>query len=407
MPKQYAAIVIGGGIIGLATCHELATRNPHRRLLLLEKESALATHQTGHNSGVIHSGLYYRPGSLKASLCVQGNKSMYQFCEEHGIPCERSGKLVLAQHGGEMAALKTLQSRAAENGIVAELLDPYAARRIEPEVQCVAALYIASTGITDYGMVAAKLGQLLRGCGAEIVLNSLVTACRRSATGYVVESSTGTYEAAKVVVCAGLQSDRLVQQSGMEPNIRIVPFRGEYYDVVPSRAHLVRNLIYPVPNPALPFLGVHLTRNVHGYVHAGPNAVFAFRREGYTRFSFSLRDSFDTFAWPGFAKVAGKFLRVGIVEQVRSLSKSRFAHDVRKLVPAIRDEDLVRGTAGVRAQAVTRDGVLVDDFIFLQSGGLLHVCNSPSPAATASLEIARVIADRLQIPKKKAGPLAG
>jgi (S)-2-hydroxyglutarate dehydrogenase len=396
MSKQYSTIVIGGGIVGLAACRELILRDPKARLLLLEKESELATHQTGRNSGVIHSGLYYRPGSLKASLCVRGNKSMYQFCNEHGVPFERTGKLVVAKHDNEVQALKVLQGRAKDNGIIAELLDPQGARLHEPEVRCVAALYIPSTGITDYGIVAATLGEILLRHGAEIVLESEVTACRRTPAGYVVESTTGSYKARSVLVCAGLQSDRLVQRAGMELEIRIVPFRGEYYDIVQARSHLVRNLIYPVPNPALPFLGVHLTRNVHGHVHAGPNAVFAFRREGYSRLSFSLRDTLDTLTWPGFAKVARKFLGVGIVEQVRSLSKSRFAHDVRQLVPAIQDEDLVPGTAGVRAQAISRDGALVDDFVFMQKDQLLHVCNAPSPAATASLEIARVIVDRLQ-----------
>jgi (S)-2-hydroxyglutarate dehydrogenase len=393
-------LVVGGGIVGLAVAHRLLLDRPGAAVTVLEKEDRVGAHQTGHNSGVIHSGIYYRPGSDRARLCVAGARSMVEFCKEHGIPVDVCGKLIVATSEAELPRLHALADRAQANGVPARLISVEEAREREPEVSCLAAepagaatsrrspaaLHVESTGITDFGAVCEVLAQLVRDKGGEVRLGTRVTGL----DGGVVRTADGAQERADLVVnCAGLYSDRL---AGMPPEVRIIPFRGEYFHV---RRPLVRNLVYPVPDPALPFLGVHLTRGIDGSLHAGPNAVLAMAREGYTWGRFNARDLAGTAAYPGMWRLARRHLRTGIVEVRRSLSRRRFARDLARLVPAIRPADLVRAPAGVRAQAIGRDGALLDDFLLVRRPGQVHVLNAPSPAATSSLEIARWIVDGL------------
>ena len=383
--------VIGGGILGLATARELAALG--HRITVLEKESGWARHQTGRNSGVIHAGLYYRPGSLKARLCTAGARSMVEFAREHGVPFEVCGKLVVAVDADELPRLHELARRAEANGVPAALVPPEAARELEPEVACVAALHVRSTGIVDYAAVANTLARQLADKDADLRLGAEVVAIRSADGGAVrVESTTGEVTADAVVNCAGLHCDRVARLAGLRPTARIVPFRGEYYELRPRARGLVRGLIYPVPDPAFPFLGVHLTRGIDGGVHAGPNAVLALRREGYRWRDVAAKDLADTLSFPGFWRLARHHLRTGAGEVGRSLSRARFARALARLVPAVRAEDLVRAPAGVRAQAMLPDGSLVEDFLFLTAPRQVHVLNAPSPAATASLEIAKRVA---------------
>jgi L-2-hydroxyglutarate oxidase len=392
-------VVIGGGIVGLAVARELLGRG--HPVTVLEKETGWARHQTGRNSGVIHAGLYYRPGSLKARLCTAGARSMVAFAREHGVPVEVCGKLVVAVDETEVPRLHALAERAAANGVPASLIAPEAARELEPEVACLAALHVRSTGIVDFARVARVLAGLLAEAGADLRLGAEVVSIEPAGTngpgiGTVrVGTTAGDLTADALVNCAGLQCDRVARLAGLAPPARIVPFRGEYYELRPQARDLVRGLIYPVPDPAFPFLGVHLTRGVDGGVHAGPNAVLALRREGYRWRDVRGRDVADTLSFPGFWRLARRHARTGAGEVVRSISKARFAAALRRLVPAVRTADLVRAPAGVRAQALRRDGTLVDDFLFLTAPGQVHVLNAPSPAATASLEIAKRIADEV------------
>ncbi|TMM36541.1 MAG: L-2-hydroxyglutarate oxidase [Actinobacteria bacterium] len=378
-------VVVGGGIVGLAVAHRLLLDRPGASVTVLEKENRVGTHQTGHNSGVIHSGIYYRPGSDRARLCVAGARSMVEFCQKHGVPVEVCGKLIVATSEAELPRLRVLAERAQANGVPAQMLSAAAAREREPEVSCLAALHVESTGITDFGAVCEVLAGLVREHGGEVRLGTRVTALNggiRTADGEQVPADL-------VINCAGLFSDRL---AGKPREVRIVPFRGEYFHV---RRPLVRTLVYPVPDPALPFLGVHLTRGIDGSLHAGPNAVLALAREGYTWRRFSARDLAAVAGYPGMWRLARKHLRTGIAEVRRSLSRRRFAADLARLVPAIQPADLVRAPAGVRAQAIGRDGALLDDFLLVRRPGQVHVLNAPSPAATSSLEIARWIVDGL------------
>jgi L-2-hydroxyglutarate oxidase len=384
-------LIVGGGIVGLAVAHRLLLDRPHATVTVVEKEERSGAHQTGHNSGVIHSGVYYRPGSLRARLCVAGARSMVEFCREHGVPVEVCGKLIVATDPAELPRLHELARRAQANGVPARLLDPVQARTIEPEVRCVAALHVTSTGITDYSAVCAALAKLVAAAGGTVRLGSAVTAIRPGAP-IVVSTTSGHVVADTLVNCAGLHADRVARLAGLTPPVRIVPFRGEYYTV---RRNLVRALVYPVPDPSLPFLGVHLTRMVDGTLHAGPNAVLALAREGYRWSRIDLRDLADAAGYPGLWRLAARHLGTGLAEVRRSLSRGRFAADLARLVPAVTAADLVPATAGVRAQAVNRDGTLVDDFLLLQEGRQVHVLNAPSPAATSSLEIARRIVDGL------------
>ncbi|MBV8051286.1 MAG: L-2-hydroxyglutarate oxidase [Acidobacteriaceae bacterium] len=391
--RQFDVAIIGGGIIGLATALHFLRMFPSLRLAVLEKEDSVGQHQTGHNSGVIHSGIYYKPGSLKARLCVEGAAAMCSFCQEHDIPMEICGKVIVATNQDEVPRLHALLERGQANGIAGlKMLDRGQVREIEPNCGGVAWLHVPGTGITNYEQVCQKYADIVVAQGG-LVKTATEAKCvvqRNSET--IVESNQGSLITRFVVNCAGLQSDRITQASGVKPEVRIVPFRGEYYDLTPDRKHLVRNLIYPVPDLRFPFLGVHFTRRITGEVDAGPNAVLAFKREGYRKTDFSLRDVSETFSYSGFWKMAAKYWKDGSAEFYRSFSKSAFVHALQRLVPEVRNADLIRNGSGVRAQALRRDGSLVDDFQFACTGKMLHVWNVPSPAATASLAIGREIA---------------
>ncbi len=388
------ALIIGGGIVGLATALSLTER---RRLsvTVLEAEPEVARHQTGHNSGVIHSGLYYKPGSLKARLCRDGLAAMYRFCEEEGVPHRQCGKVVVAVREEELPRLATLEERGRANGVTLRRLDADGLREYEPQVAGVAGLRVEDTGIVNYGEVARAMARRLARHGATVRTGARVLAIRRDGTDWVVETTAGAHRGRYLVNCAGLQSDRVARLAGADPGVRIVPFRGEYYVLRPESAHLVRGLIYPVPDPALPFLGVHFTRGIDDVVEAGPNAVLALRREGYTWGAVSPRDIADWMAFPGFWRMARSHWRTGLMEARRSLSRPRFLASLQALLPALTDADITPGGAGVRAQAVGRDGRLVDDFHLVRQEHSLHVLNAPSPAATASLAIGDAIAQQL------------
>jgi len=391
-------LVVGGGIVGAAVARELAIRSPRTSVTLVEKDSNLATHQTGNNSGVIHSGLYYRPGSLKARLCVEGRTSLLQFCEENEIAHEVCGKVVVALNDKEKIQLDLLHDRAKANGLegvrnisVGEL------REIEPYCTGFAALFVPQTGIVDYPEVTRKLATTARDFGGSVQLATEVLNIEDSAEGVRVTTSKGDFLANHVVTCAGLQSDRVSLLTEMDLDVRIVPFRGEYYVLNESARKLVRNLIYPVPNPEFPFLGVHFTRMISGEVECGPNAVLALAREGYGKFAFGFRDSWETFSWSGFRKVARKYWKTGLGEIHRSMSKSAFTKALQRLVPEINKSDLISAGSGVRAQACSRDGALLDDFLIRKHGRVTHVLNAPSPAATASMAIARHVVDQIAL----------
>ncbi len=389
-------LVIGGGIAGLAVARELAAERGHD-VTVVEKEPSWASHQTGRNSGVVHAGLYYKPGSLKARMCVAGNESMISFAKERGIAADRCGKLVVAVDESDLPQLRMLLGRAEANGVPARLIGPDEARDYEPEVACVAALRVESTGIVDYRGVCHVLLEDLAAKGAELRLGAEVTKITgsRGPAGpeVVVQAGGAELRADGLVNCAGLHSDRVARMAGLRPEARIVPFRGEYYELRPERSGLVRGLIYPVPDPQFPFLGVHLTRMVDGSVHAGPNAVLALRREGYRWRDISPRDLAETLSYRGFRRLARRHYRAGAAEMARSFSRARFAASLARLVPALTAADIVRSGAGVRAQALTPSGDLVDDFLVQVAPRQVHVLNAPSPAATAAFEIARRVAD--------------
>lgn len=392
--RQLDLVVIGGGIVGLAVARAL-TAGSGLEVLLLEKEARLAGHQTGHNSGVIHSGLYYRPGSLKANNCTTGREALYSYCAERQIPHERCGKVVVATADAERPALQELQRRGEANGLTGlSWLEGPELREWEPEVAGVAGLYVPQTGIVDYVRVAESFAEDIRSQGGVVRTGCELRGVRPLPGGLKLATTEGEYGCRWLINCAGLHSDRVAKLCAMTPEVRIIPFRGEYYTLVSGRTGLVRNLIYPVPDPSLPFLGVHLTRMVGGEVEAGPNAVLAFKREGYQRSSFSLRDSWETLSYPGFWQLARRFWRVGAREYYRSFRKSVMVQDLRRLVPALNSADLQRGGAGVRAQAVDGAGRLLEDFCFLEGESMIHVLNAPSPAATASLSIGATIAER-------------
>ena len=382
-------VVVGAGIVGLAVAHRLLLDRPRATVTVLEKEDRVGAHQTGHNSGVIHSGVYYRPGSLRAKLCVAGARSMVDFCREHGLPVDVTGKLIVATTEAELPRLRALAERAEANGVPARLVDPAEAREIEPNVSCLSALHITSTGIVDYGAVCDTLAKLIADRGGEVRTGVRVT----GSGGGQVRTTGGDLPVDALVNCAGLHADRIAKLAGARPGVRIVPFRGEYFTI--RRPELVRGLIYPVPDPDLPFLGVHLTRTVDGHLHAGPNAVLALAREGYRWGRVNLRDVADAAGYPGTWRLARRHLGTGVTEVRRSLSRRRFAASLARLVPDVTAADLVPAPAGVRAQAVGRDGALLDDFLLLRHERQLHVLNAPSPAATSSLEIARRIVDEL------------
>ncbi|MEU7567376.1 L-2-hydroxyglutarate oxidase [Streptomyces fradiae] len=384
-------LVVGGGIIGLSTAYALSRAAPGTRVVVLEKEGGPARHQTGRNSGVIHSGVYYRPGSLKARFAVRGAAEMVKFCAEHGLPHRVTGKLIVATDRAELPRLHALVQRGRENGIPVRELGPAQISAYEPDVRGIAAIHVGTTGICDYGAVAARLADA---SGAEVRYGARVTAVDRRPWGVAARTADGRVVRARALVnCAGLHCDEVARLAGDDPGMRIVPFRGEYYEL--GRPELVRGLVYPVPDPAFPFLGVHLTRGVDGTVHAGPNAVPALAREGYGRLDVRPGELAGTLAWPGTWSIARRHWRYGAGELHRSLSKPAFTRAVRRLLPQVTAEDLRPAPAGVRAQAVLRDGTLVDDFLIREAPRTVHVLNAPSPAATASLPIGREVARRV------------
>jgi len=384
-----SATVIGGGIVGLAVAEKLARSGIDTTVL--EKEDHWAAHQTGHNSGVIHAGPYYKPGSLKAQMCAAGNRSMVAFAQEHGISHDVCGKLIVAASADELPRLEVLHERALANGADARVISAEEAREYEPNVATVGALRVENTGIIDYSAVSATLARLAHEHGAALELGTRARRITGENGSVTVDHDRGSVTSDILINCAGLQSDTVARLAGMEPEVRIVPFRGEYYELVPSRRDLVYGLIYPVPDPDLPFLGVHLTRMIDGSVHAGPNAVLALKREGYRWRDVDLAEAFASVAYPGFLRLASGNVVTGGKEIIRSLSKRVFAASLARLVPAITGTDIVRAGAGVRAQAIRRDGSLADDFIIQRTDNQIHVLNAPSPAATSSLEIADFI----------------
>ena len=385
--------IIGGGIVGMATAMAVLSRR-RVSLLVLEKEDRLAAHQTGNNSGVIHSGLYYKPGSLKARNCTAGREALHRFCAEHGIPAERCGKVVVATRREQLPVLEELKRRGEANGLEGlRRLTPEEIRELEPHAAGVAGLLVPQTGIVDYVRVTEAYAAEVRRGGGEVRLAAPVRRIVRDRGSLVLETGAGEVRCASLINCAGLQSDRIARLAGVEPGVRIVPFRGEYYELATERRDLVRSLIYPVPDPEFPFLGVHFTRMISGGVEAGPNAVLAFKREGYTRWSFSARDLLEALSFGGFWRMAGSYWRMGLGEFWRSWNKGAFVRALQALVPEVAAADLQPGGAGVRAQALDPDGTLVDDFRIVQAERQVHVLNAPSPAATASLAIGETIAE--------------
>ena len=398
MASQYDLTIIGGGILGLATALKLSAAHPSLRLMILEKETELARHQTGNNSGVIHSGLYYRPGSLKARSCVAGRKELIGFCDENAIPYEICGKVVVATNEAELPRLEELHRRGVANGLQGlEVIGPEKLKELEPYASGIKGLHVPETGIVDYRKVAAAYAEKIRNAGGDIRLSQRVVGILDRPEEIVLQTSGGDYRTKHLINCCGLQSDIVAQMmggaDGNEEEHRIIPFRGEYYKIAPERQFLVRNLIYPVPDPTFPFLGVHFTRMAKGGVEAGPNAVFAYAREGYRHTDINLGDLWRTLSFRGFWAITGKYWQTGFGELYRSLSKSAFVRALQKLLPEIRESDLVPGGAGVRAQAVSASGALVDDFVIRQGRNAIHVLNAPSPGATASLAIGRQICE--------------
>ena len=396
---QYDVAVVGAGIVGLAVAREIMARRPDARLVVIDQEDGVARHQTGHNSGVIHSGIYYTPGSLKARLCVEGARLMYDYCDEHEIPYERCGKLVVALDDAELSRLDDLEARARANGVPGlRRVQAAEIQEIEPEARGVSALHSPATGIVDFGEVARTIERELRGKGVEFALGCRVTGVRRVGDRTVVESREATYQARWAVLCAGLWSDRLAVAAGASPDPRILPFRGAYLHLAEGQAPVVRGMIYPVPDPELPFLGVHVTRHIDGHVSLGPTAMLVGSREGYGALRLSGRDLVSTLGWPGTWKVARKYWRTGLNELRLASSRRAFVAACARYVPALesmRLDDVV--TSGVRAQAVGRDGTLVDDFVISETPGASHVRNAPSPAATSSFALARELVDRMDL----------
>ena len=389
--------IIGAGIVGLACGLELTRKIPSLKIIVLDKENEIASHQTGHNSGVIHSGLYYKPGSLKARLCVEGSAAMVRFCQEHGIPHEICGKIIVATDESEIPGLNELLRRGRANGVSGlRELNPEQIREIEPYAKGVRGIHVPSTGITDFKLVAAKYRELIAEANSEVLTGFDVEGIARDGHATVLETGSGTVRARFVINCAGLNSDRVAKLAGADHGLRIVPFRGEYFELVPSMHHLVHGLIYPVADPSFPFLGVHFTRRIQGGVEAGPNAVLSFQREGYRRTSFNFADTLSTVMFPGFWKMAARHWESGLGEIYRSWNKRAFTRALQKLLPALTEQDLQPGGSGVRAQALDRSGKLLDDFYFIYQDRILHVCNVPSPAATASLVIGREIVSTLE-----------
>lgn len=391
----YDVVIIGGGIVGLATSNRLKEKNPLLRILLLEKEKTLARHQTGSNSGVIHSGIYYKPGSLKATNCKEGYKQLLDFCDKEAIPYELCGKIIVATRKDELDRLENLFERGIQNGLdKIKKINSEQIKEFEPAATGIAGITVPYTGIVDYKVVAQKMADIfVQRQGGEIILNQEVKALNKKSNSIEVITSSQRFETKLVINTAGLYSDKIASMDIKNLDVRIVPFRGEYYEVIESKHHLVKNLIYPVPDPAFPFLGVHFTRRIDGGIEAGPNAVFALKKEGYKKTDISIKETCQSLTWPGFLKVMFRYWNVGIAEYYRSYNKSAFTKALQRLLPEIKKEDLKPGGSGVRAQACMRDGSLIDDFIIRESQNMIHVLNAPSPAATSSLSIGKKIAD--------------
>ncbi len=393
MTHNSSAIVIGGGIVGLASAWQLTQKYPGMRVTVLEKEPVVARHQTGHNSGVLHSGIYYKPGSLKARNCREGKLAMEAFCEREGIPYEICGKVIVATEEKELAGLGKLFEKGQANGVVCEMIGPEKLRELEPHVRGIKAIHVREAGIAAYTRVCQRLAELVAEAGGRVVTSARATAIRHLPESVVVETTAGAFEANWLINCAGLQSDRVTALSGAKPPAKIVPFRGEYFELTPEAAKLCRNLIYPVPDPNFPFLGVHYTRMIAGGVECGPNAVLALAREGYTWSDINIADLAEVLTYPGFLRMMAKHWAMASYEVWRSLSKAAFTKALQRLIPEIRESDLHAAPAGIRAQALTVEGTLVDDFLLQESPRIVNVCNAPSPAATASLAIgAHVVA---------------
>jgi L-2-hydroxyglutarate oxidase LhgO len=395
MPKpQNTVAIIGGGIVGLATGLQFTRRFPDVSLVIIEKEPELARHQTSHNSGVIHSGIYYKPGSLKARLCVEGADALVRFCQEHNLPYDICGKVIVATVEEDIPRLEELYARGQRNGLQGlRMLRSEEIREIEPYAAGVRGIHIPGAGIVDYAQVSTKYAEIITASGGVIRLSCEVIGFKRHGPLTVIETTQGSIEANLVINCAGLQSDRISRLANAKLDLLIVPFRGEYYDIVPAKHHYVKGLIYPVPDVQFPFLGVHFTRRIGGGVEAGPNAVLALKREGYVKTSFRARDVFEYAIFPGFWIMAAKYWRTSVGEYHRSLSKPAFVRALQRLMPELSCDDLVPGGSGVRAQALSKNGNLIDDFYFAYTEGIVHVCNVPSPAATASLAIGKYIVD--------------
>lgn len=392
MTSEVDIAIIGAGIVGLAVGLELAAQFPSQRLAILEKETTVAGHQTSHNSGVVHSGIYYRPGSLKAKLCVEGAAMLLEFCRANNLPLDVCGKVIVATDSSEFPRMEELYRRGHGNGLSGlRLLSGEEIREIEPHAAGLRGIHVPGTAIVDYKLIAMKYAELIMERGGAVLLGHKVVGLKRSGSLTSIETDQGPIHARLVVNCAGLQSDRVSRMADAQTDLSIIPFRGEYYEIAPEKANLVKGLIYPVPDPEFPFLGVHFTRRVGGGVEAGPNAVLAWKREGYTKTSFAFRDALGYAAFPGFWIMGSKYWRMSVGEYYRSWNKKAFTRALQRLIPALEERDLVPGGSGVRAQAVTRQGKLVDDFSIKYSDGMVHVRNVPSPAATASLAIAKYI----------------
>lgn len=394
MTKQFDVAVIGGGIVGLATAYAIAQSAPEYSILVLEKEDRVMAHQSGRNSGVIHSGIYYAPGSLKARLCREGKRRMAAFCEREGVDYEICGKVIVASTEGERPQLRAVYERGQKNGIACELIGPERLRELEPHVRGVEAIHVPESGIADYTGVGLRLAALLEERGHRVKTGAEVRDLVRQSGHVTLETTAGAFHAETVVNCAGLYADRVAEISGEDPDMQILPFRGEYFELTPETRHYCRNLIYPTPNPAVPFLGVHFTRMTDGRVECGPSAILAFAREGYRFGEVDWKELADIVTFPGFARLSLRHWRKGILEIAQSLSKSVYLRALRRLIPEVEKGDLVAAPSGVRAQAVTPRGEMVDDFVILQDEHVINVCNAPSPAATASLSIGEHIAQR-------------
>jgi len=387
-------VIVGGGIVGLATGYKLLSSNPELKVTILEKENRIASHQTGNNSGVIHSGLYYMPGSLKASNCIRGYEQLLRFAEENDIPHDICGKIVVATNESQVAAMENLFDRGTANGLQGiKKLKKEDLKEYEPNVTGIAGLFVPQTGIIDYSVVSEKLGSQFEVLGGEIITGSKVIGITQYQSSVITQTTINDIESKLIVNCAGLYSDKIARMTGAEVDIKIIPFRGEYYKLKKEKETLVNNLIYPVPDPSFPFLGVHFTRLMKGGVEAGPNAVFAFKREGYSKSDINVQELFESLLWPGFLKMAKKYWKTGIGEFYRSYSKSAFTRALQKLVPDISTEDLIEGGTGVRAQACDKKGGLVDDFVIVEKERAVNVYNAPSPAATSSLSIGQTISE--------------